>query len=100
MTKNELIAAIANQKPNLFKRDIDLAVNNIISLLCKTLCSGERIEIRNFGSFSIKTRLAQEKRNPKTGEKIRVPDRYVLRFKPGRDLGARVKTTQHSPIYD
>ncbi|WP_347986846.1 HU family DNA-binding protein [Methylomonas sp. AM2-LC] len=94
MTKNELITALAAQKPELSKRDVNLAVKNIITLLYKTVCSGKRIEIRNFGSFSIKIRSAQDKRNPKTGEKIRVPDRNVLRFKPSRKLGAQVKTFQ------
>ncbi len=65
MTKSELIAAIATKRPHQHPNDIELAVNNLLEVMARTLANGVRIELRGFGSFSVLTRKARMGRNPK-----------------------------------
>jgi len=90
MTKSELIDAIARQQPHLAHRDVELAVKCILEQMSKSLASGERIEVRGFGSFSLHYRPPRMGRNPKTGEPVALPGKYVPHFKPGRELRERV----------
>ena len=90
MTKSELIEAIARQLPHLASKDVELAVNCVIEQMSETLSSGERIEIRGFGSFSLHHRAPRMGRNPKTGESVSLTAKYVPHFKPGKELRDRV----------
>ena len=90
MTKSELIEAIARQLPPLASKDVELAVNCVIEQMSETLSSGERIEIRGFGSFSLHHRAPRMGRNPKTGESVSLTAKYVPHFKPGKELRDRV----------
>lgn len=71
-------------------RDVELAVKGIIEHMSQALASGERIEIRGFGSFSLHYRPPRIGRNPKTGESVALPGKYVPHFKPGKELRDRV----------
>lgn len=90
MTKSELIEALAKQQPHLALKDVELAVKCIIEKMNEALASGERIEIRGFGSFSLHLRPPRIGRNPKTGESVTLAKKYVPHFKPGKELRDRV----------
>ena len=90
MTKSDLIAALASEQKSLSERDVDLAVKALLQQMSDALASGKRIEIRGFGSFSLHYRAPRIGRNPKTGEAVAIPGRYVPRFKPGKELSERV----------
>ena len=97
MTKSELIEALAQKQPQLAYRDIELAVKTILEYMSSSLSSGERIEIRGFGSFSLHFRPARSGRNPKSGEPVSLPAKYVPHFKPGKELRERVNN-RYNPI--
>ncbi|MBU6460862.1 MAG: integration host factor subunit beta [Proteobacteria bacterium] len=90
MTKSELIARLALRYPQLVAKDAELAVKTILDAMVKNLAFGERIEIRGFGSFSLNYRPPRQGRNPKTGGKVSVPEKYVPHFKAGKELRERV----------
>jgi len=90
MTKSELIARLAGRYPQLVAKDAELAVKTILEAMSKSLSQGQRIEIRGFGSFSLNYRPPRVGRNPKTGEKVTVPQKYVPHFKAGKELRERV----------
>ncbi len=90
MTKSELIASLSTKQPQLEYRDVELAVKELIEHMSAALSAGERIEVRGFGSFSLHYRPPRVGRNPKTGDTVRVPDKHVPHFKPGKDLKERV----------
>jgi integration host factor subunit beta len=90
MTKSELIAQLSAKQPQLQPRDVELAVKELLEQMSAALATGERIEVRGFGSFSLHYRPPRVGRNPKTGTAVQVPDKYVPHFKPGKELRERV----------
>jgi len=86
MTKSELVEIIAGKQAQLSVKDVELAVKTIIDLMSDTLSSGQRIEIRGFGSFSLHYRSPRVGRNPKTGDSVTLDAKYVPHFKPGKEL--------------
>lgn len=90
MTKSELIARLAERFPQLVAKDAELSVKVILDALSEALAQGSRIEIRGFGSFALNYRPPRIGRNPKTGEKVGVPAKYVPHFKAGKELRERV----------
>ena len=94
MTKSELIDSIVAKQTQLQYKDVELAVKSIIDMMAQNLASGERIEIRGFGSFSLHYRLPRTGRNPKTGDKVQLSGKYVPHFKPGKDLREQVDASR------
>ncbi len=92
MTKSELIEIIAEKQIHLSDKDVEFAVKSMIDHMAQALSSGERIEIRGFGSFSLHFRPPRVGRNPKTGDAVTLQGKYVPHFKPGKELRARVNT--------
>ena len=90
MTKSELIDVIAREQSHLAHRDVELAVKCLMEHMSGALASGERIEIRGFGSFSLHYRPPRMGRNPKTGEAVALAGKHVPHFKPGKELRDRV----------
>ncbi|MDN3576908.1 integration host factor subunit beta [Chitinimonas viridis] len=90
MTKSELIAKLAERYPQLVAKDAELAVKTILDAMASSLASGQRIEIRGFGSFDLNYRPPRVGRNPKSGTKVAVPEKYVPHFKAGKELRERV----------
>ena len=90
MTKSQLISEVASLSPHLAKKDLEASVNTIFAAMADALCQDERIEIRGFGSFTVKRRLAREGRNPRTGRKVFVPTRRVAVFTPGKEVRERI----------
>lgn len=93
MTKSELIEKLVRQQQHLSQADVDLAVRSILGRLSSALAGGERIEIRGFGSFCLHYRPPRMGRNPKSGESVALPGKYVPHFKPGKELRERVNRT-------
>lgn len=96
MTKSELIEAIAQKQKQLAQKDIDLAVKTLLEQMAHSLSTGERIEIRGFGSFSLHFRPPRTGRNPKTGDAVSLPAKHVPHFKPGKELRDRVNTEEQA----
>jgi integration host factor subunit beta len=90
MTKSELIARLAERFPQLVAKDADFAVKMILDAMSEALVRGDRIEIRGFGSFALNYRPPRTGRNPKSGEKVEVPAKWVPHFKAGKELRERV----------
>ena len=98
MTKSELIEVLAKRQAQLAYKDVELAVKTILEHMAQTLSSGERIEIRGFGSFSLHYRPPRVGRNPKSGEPVSLPAKYVPHFKPGKQLRERVDQSLQQSI--
>lgn len=90
MTRSELVATIANRFPKLTAADVDYSVRLILDRMAKTIVDGGRVEIRGFGSFDIRYRPAKIGRNPKTGEPVRIAEKYAPHFKMGKEMRERV----------
>ena len=90
MTKSELIARLAERFPQLVAKDADFAVKMILDAMSDALVRAGRIEIRGFGSFALNYRPPRTGRNPKSGEKVSVPSKWVPHFKAGKELRERV----------
>lgn len=90
MTKSELIDRLVQRHTHLSQKDVELAVKQLLEEISEALASGERIEIRGFGSFSVHHRPARMGRNPKTGQSVEIPEKYVPHFKPGKEMRERV----------
>lgn len=90
MTKSELIARLAGRFPQLVAKDADYAVKMILDAMTDSLSRGDRIEIRGFGSFALNYRPPRVGRNPKSGERVEVAEKYVPHFKAGKELRERV----------
>ena len=72
MIRSELIQKIADENPHLFQRDVERIVNTIFEEITDALANGDRVELRGFGAFSVKTRVARVGRKPRTGEAVSV----------------------------
>ena len=95
MTKSELMLRLAElvaaQKgTQLVAKDVEHSVKVLVDTMTRSLAKGQRIEIRGFGSFDLNHRPARVGRNPKTGDKVAGPEKYVPHFKPGKELRERV----------
>ena len=86
MTKSELIARLAEANPHLFQRDVERIVTTIFEEITTALANGDRVELRGFGTFSVKRRGARTGRNPRTGEAVQVAAKYIPYFKTGKQL--------------
>ena len=98
MTKSELIQRIARTQSHLVERDVALAVNMMLEHMAACLSGGGRIEIRGFGSFSVRFRRARVGRNPRTGTPVSLPPRYAPYFKPGKGLRERLNCARESSL--
>ncbi|VAW95431.1 Integration host factor beta subunit [hydrothermal vent metagenome] len=90
MTKSEMIEILSQRQTQLAYRDVELAVKTMLEHMASTLSSGDRIEIRGFGSFSLHYRPPRTGRNPKTGDSVSLIAKYVPHFKPGKEMRERV----------
>ena len=90
MTKSQLIQTLANANPHLYLRDIERIVNTIFDEITEALAAGNRVELRGFGTFSLRQRGARTGRNPRTGEAVAVPEKALPFFKTGKELRDRL----------
>lgn len=90
MNKSDLISKLAEAHPNFTRQDVEFAVNTMLDAISNALARGDRIEIRGFGSFKLNYKPSRIGRNPKTGERVEVPEKWMPHFKAGRELRERV----------
>lgn len=90
MIKSELIARLAEENPHLTQKDIERVVSVILDRMIQALEDGGRVELRGFGTFSVRSRGARSGRNPRTGETVSVRAKHVPFFKSGKELRARL----------
>ena len=90
MTKAELVDKIAEKKPGLTRKQVEVIVNTVLDGIKDALSREDKVEIRGFGSFRIRHRRAKEGRNPKTGETVSVPPKKVPFFKAGKEMRVMV----------
>ncbi len=91
MTRSDLITTLASHFSNLMAKDAEIAVKEILDAIGNSLAQGHRVEIRGFGTFSLNYRPARNGRNPKSGETVLVPAKYVPHFKAGKEMRERVE---------
>ncbi|WP_308915499.1 integration host factor subunit beta [Jannaschia sp. LMIT008] len=90
MIRSELIQKVAEENPHLYQRDVEKIVNAIFEEITEALASGDRVELRGFGAFTVKQREARVGRNPRTGESVQVDEKHVPFFKAGKLLRDRM----------
>ncbi len=93
MTRSQLILRLAAQNPHLTDREAERIVSAIFETIAAGLARGDRIEIRGFGSFTVKEYASRVGRNPLTGEAVQVPARRRPNFKSGKELRRRINVT-------
>ena len=92
MIKSELIQRIAAANPHLFHRDVERIVNVVFDEIVEALSSGNRVELRGFGAFTVKHRASRQGRNPRTGAPVQVEEKFVPFFKSGKELRERLNS--------
>ena len=92
MTRSDIVEELAARFAQLTHRDAESAVKTILDAMSDALVRGNRIEIRGFGSFSVSRRPPRVGRNPRSGERVQVPEKRVPHFKPGKALREAVDT--------
>lgn len=90
MTRDELIRSLVDKQRHISYTNMSLAIKHLIQTMADNLAAGQRIEIRDFGSFSVRRHAARTARNPKTGAKVLMSARSTVHFKPGNSLKERV----------
>ena len=90
MTRSQLITRLAELNPHLYHRDIERIVATVFDEISGALARGDRVELRGFGAFSVKQRAARIGRNPRTGDSVQVPAKFLPYFKTGKELRDRL----------
>lgn len=88
MTRSQLVQRLANKKSSLEAGELERGIRHLLHNLATRIAQGERVEVRGFGSFERRQRLAREGRNPRSGHPVHLEDRFVILFKPSRELCA------------
>ena len=96
MIKSELLRVLKEQCPALQPSDVELALNCLLEHMISSLASGERIEIRGFGSFNLHSHPPRMSRNPKTGATLHLPAKVAAHFKPSIEMKDRVNTARNN----
>ena len=91
--KSKLLKQLSDNYPNFLKKDLEKFTNIILSEIKRTLRRGDRVELRGFGAFSIKERGPRIGRNPKNGERVAVPQKKTVYYKPGKELKERINSS-------
>ena len=94
MIRSELVARLAAQNQQLYEKDCEAVVNAILDKITDALAAGGRVEIRDFGAFSVKELRARQGRNPRTGESVAVRGKKAVQFRPGKEIRQRLMNTE------
>lgn len=92
MTRSELVERLADTTPLLTRRDAEEVVSILFDSMTEALVKGDRVEIRGFGSFTVRERDPRRARNPRSGRTLQIPSRKIPFFKTGKELRERVNT--------
>lgn len=93
MTRSKLIQLLAEKQLSLSYKETEAIIKEIFDQMAEALGQGKRIEIRGFGSFSVRFRKPRKARNPKTGEQVQKEGKYAPYFRPGKELRERVNSS-------
>ena len=99
MTKKEIVRTIS-EGIGLTQLQTKEIVQKTFDAIVEALVAERRVELRNFGVFEVKRRAARKARNPRTGEKVLVPEKYVVTFTPGKEMDERVQAMEHQTTAD
>ena len=94
IVKSKLLKQLSENYPNFLKKDLEKFTNIILNEIKRTLKRGERVELRGFGVFSTNTQKASIRRNPKTGEKVNVPEKKTIHFKMAKEMFKKLNDDQ------
>jgi nucleoid DNA-binding protein len=97
VTKKDIVKTISEEigMTQLKTKEI---VQKTFNAIIETLVMEERIELRNFGVFAVKPRAARKARNPRTGQRVDVPEKYVVTFKPGKEMEEKVRELEQRKL--
>ena len=98
LIKSQLIQNITEANPHLFVRDVERIVNTIFNEISNSLASGKRVELRGFGAFSVQHRNERIGRNPRTGESVSVGEKFIPRFKTGKELRLKLNSKNNTSV--
>ena len=90
LIKSKLIEKLTLQNNHLYTRDLERVVNTIFNEITQSLADGKRVELRGFGAFSVQHRSARVGRNPRSGESVNIQEKWIPRFKTGKELRLRL----------
>ena len=90
MIRSELVLRVAEMNPHLYAKDVDAVVDAILERIAEALSDGDRVELRDFGAFSVRSHAPRAGRNPRSGAKVAIPERTSVHFKPGKGMRERV----------
>jgi nucleoid DNA-binding protein len=99
VTKKEIVKTISDET-GLTQLEIKRIVQRTFDAIIDTLVKEGRVELRNFGVFQVRPRAARKARNPRTGHQVTVPEKFVVTFKPGKEMESLVKAIANSPHAD
>ena len=94
VVKSNLVKELADNYPNFLKKDLDKFTDIILNEIKRALRRGDGVEIRNFGTFRVKTQKASIRRNPKTGEKVAVPEKKVISWKMSKEMFKKINNEE------
>ena len=94
IVKSKLLQQLKKSYPNFSLKDLSILVNIILNEIKRALRRGDSVELRGFGRFSVKTQKSSIRRNPKTGEKVAVPEKKVIRWKQSKDLFKKINNEE------
>ena len=90
IVKSKLLKQLSNNYPNFLKKDLSKFIDIILEEIKRALRRSDSVELRNFGRFSVKTQKASIRRNPRTGEKVSVPEKKVISWKMSKDMFKKI----------
>lgn len=97
MIRSELVTRIAEQNPHLYPRDVEAVVDAILDRIAGALADGDRVELRDFGTFCVRDREGHRGRNPRTGKEVVVPARAHVHFTAGKAMRGRLNRVLVDP---
>jgi integration host factor subunit beta len=97
MIRSELVTRIAVQNPHLYARVVEAVVDAILDRITGALADSDRVELRDFGTFSVRDREGHRARNPRTGREVVVPARTHVHFRPGKAMRVRLNLEKAAP---
>ena len=94
IVKSKLLKQLSDNYPNFLKKDLDKSLNIVLNEIKLALLKGENVELRDFGTWSLNAQKARLSRNPKTGEKLEIPEKRKIRFKMSKKLFKKINNNE------
>jgi len=94
INKSDIVNQLKKSYPNFLKRDLERLISIVLNEIKKALKRTDSVELRGFGRFSVKTQRSSIRRNPKTGEKVAVLEKKVIRWKQSKDLFKKINNEE------